>query len=400
MACVPAAPLRPASVGLSLAAEGLASPVALVDPGDASGRLFIADQTGLIWILGPEGRLPEPFLDLRARLVALSAFYDERGLLGLAFHPDFAANGRFYVYYSGPRRAGLPADEWDHTTYISEFEVSGTDPDRADPSSERILLSIDKPGYNYEAGQLAFGPDGYLYIATGDSVHDPASEAGKYAQDTYSLLGKILRVDVNVPAGYAIPPDNPFANGGGRPEVFAYGFRNPYRFSFGDGRMFVADVGQAVMEEVSLVRAGGNYGWPIREGTTCFNPDDWAEPLESCAQDGLFDPTLAYRHTQVLSAIIGGMEYRGRALPALQGGYVFGDWGRGDGQLFLANIIGTHKVYWRVTQILVELPEGMTGLGQLLGIGEDAEGELYLLVKDPGMGPQGDSGRVYKLVPP
>jgi len=401
MACVPAASLRPASVGLSLAAEGFASPVALVDPGDGSGRLFIVDQTGLIWILGPKGRLlPEPFLDLRPRLVELSAFYDERGLLGLAFHPDFAADGRFYVYYSGALPEGLSPDEWDHTTCISEFKVSSTDADRADPGSERILLSIDKPGYNYEAGQLAFGPDGYLYIATGDSVHDPASEAGKYAQDTDSLLGKILRIDVNAAAPYGIPPDNPFVNGGGRPEVFAYGFRNPYRFSFDDGRLFVADVGQTVMEEVSLVRAGGNYGWPIREGTTCFNARAWAEPLETCAQDGLIDPTIAYRHTEVLSAIIGGRVYRGNALPALQGDYVFGDWGRGDGQLFVAHLIGTGKASWRITRILVELPEGVSGLGQLLGIGEDAEGELYVLVKDPGMGPQGTSGRVYKLVPP
>ena len=151
-----------------------------------------------------------------------------------------------------------------------------------------MLLRIDKPGYNYEAGQLAFGPDGYLYIATGDSVRDPATEAGKYAQDTSSLLGKILRIDVNGTAdtgqNYLIPADNPFVSGEGLPEIFAYGFRNPYRFSFdlsdpAEPRLFVTDVGQARMEEVSLVEAGGNYGWPVREGTTCFNP----QRLESAA---------------------------------------------------------------------------------------------------------------------
>ena len=179
----------PPRVRLELVAEGFTSPVALVDPRDGSHRLFVLDQTGLIWILSKGKRLEQPFLDLRERVIELNSFYDERGLLGLAFHPDFAANGRFYVSYSGHLQSGLSPDEWDHTTYISEFTVSADDPDLADPESERILLAIDKPGYNYEAGHLAFGPDGYLYIATGDSVHDPATEAGQFAQDTSSLLG-------------------------------------------------------------------------------------------------------------------------------------------------------------------------------------------------------------------
>ena len=175
----------------------------------------------MIWIISAGKRIEQPFLDLQAQIVELNSFYDERGLLGLAFHPDFAKNGRFYVSYSGLLQNGLSPDEWDHTTYISEFSVSTHDPNLADPDSEQILLAMDKPGYNYEAGHIAFGPDGYLYIATGDSVRDPASEAGKFAQDTFSLLGKILRIDVNKTGengeAYAIPPDNPFVSGRRQP---------------------------------------------------------------------------------------------------------------------------------------------------------------------------------------
>jgi glucose/arabinose dehydrogenase len=401
-------------VGLQLIASGFTSPVELVAPQDGSGRLFVVDQTGLIWVIANGERLEKPFLDLRDRVVKLNDFYDERGLLGLALPPDFAANGRFYVSYSAPLRAALLPGEWDHTTYISEFTVSAEDPNLADSTSKRMLLAMDKPGYNYEAGHLTFGPDGYLYIATGDSVHDPASEAGKYAQDTFSLLGKILRIDVDgmadsVPAGnYWIPADNPFADGiGGRAEVYAYGFRNPYRFSFdtaqdksfdvsdpGETRLFVTDVGQAMMEEVSLVEAGMNYGWPIREGTNCFNSQRWDQPLESCATQGLSEPLIAYPHQGDLSAVIGGRVYRGEAIPELRGGYVFGDWGRGNGHLFVA-----FPPEWSIREIQIEIPGDSSGIGQLLGIGQDQSGELYLLTKAPGTGATGDTGLVYKIIP-
>lgn len=393
---------------LGLVAEGFTSPVALLDPGDGSQRLFVVDQIGLIWILSDGKRIETPFLDLHDRIVELNSFYDERGLLGLAFHPDFAANGRFFVSYSASLRAGLSPDEWDHTTYISEFIVSVEDANEADPDSERIILAMDKPGYNYEAGHISFGPDGYLYIATGDSVRDPATEAGKYAQDTASLLGKILRIDVNGTAdtgqNYLIPADNPFASGEGLPEIFAYGFRNPYRFSFdmhesGAARLFVVDVGQARMEEVSLVEPGGNYGWPIREGTTCFNARGWSQPLESCTRNGLSDPIIAYAHQGDLSAIIGGSVYRGKTFPELAGGYVFGDWGRGKGHLFVAYPPSLGSGIWNVTEIQVRTPDGNSGIGQLLGIGQDHNGELYLLTKAPGVGASGTSGAVYKIVP-
>jgi glucose/arabinose dehydrogenase len=392
-------------VGLELIAEGFPSPVALISPDDGSHRLFVVDQTGLIWILVDGERIERPFLDLRQHIVKLNSFYDERGLLGLAFHPDFAENGRFYVSYSAPLPSGLSPDELDHTTYISELTVSAEDPNQADPGSERVLLAMDKPGYNYEAGHIAFGPDGYLYIATGDSVRDPATESGKYAQDIASLLGKILRIDVNGIAStgqnYLVPADNPFVSGEGLPEIFAYGFRNPYRFSFdvsdsAKPRLFVADVGQAMMEEVDLVEAGGNYGWPIREGKTCFNTQDWSQPLESCSTNGLSDPILSYAHQGDLSAVIGGMIYHGKAIPELAGGYIFGDWGRGNGHLFVANPptlgIGT----WKFIEIGVL---GNPEIGQLLGIGQDENGELYLLTRAPGVGVTGDSGSIYKITP-
>jgi glucose/arabinose dehydrogenase len=378
----------------------------LIPPKDGSHRLFVVDQTGLIWILLNGRRLETPFLDLRERVVKLNSFYDERGLLGLAFHPDFAKNGRFYVSYSAPLRVGLSPDEWDHTTYISEFTVSAEDPNLADPDSERVLLAMDKPGYNYEAGHIAFGPDGYLYIATGDSVRDPAAESGKYAQDTSSFLGKILRIDVNEMSdtgqNYVIPADNPFVSGAGLPEIFAYGFRNPYRFSFnvsesGKSRLFVADVGQAMMEEVDLVKSGGNYGWPIREGTTCFNAQNWSQPLESCSTSGLSDPIFSYTHQGDLAAIIGGMVYRGKAIPELAGGYIFGDWGRGNGHLFVAYPPTLGLGAWKIIEI--EVSGKQSEIGQLLGIGQDENGELYLLTRAPGVGATGESGSVYKIIP-
>ncbi len=391
-------------VELQIIASGFTSPVELVAPQDGSGRLYVADQTGIIWVIADGKRLEKPFLDIHDRVMELNDFYDERGLLGLALHPDFAANRRFYISYSAPRHAGLSPSEWDHTTYISEFKVSADDPNQADPTSERVLLAMDKPGYNYEAGHLAFGPDEYLYIATGDSIHDPASEAGQFAQDTFSLLGKILRIDVdgtaNSAQNYLIPADNPFANGiGGRAEVYAYGFRNPYRFSFDVSRLFVADVGQAMMEEVDWVELGGNYGWPVREGTSCFNAQRWNQPLESCATLGLSEPIITYAHENDLSAIIGGMVYHGKAIPELNGGYIFGDWGRGNGHLFIAYPPNFGTGMWKVTEIQVKIPESQSGMGQLLGIGQAENGELYLMTKAPGTGATGDSGLVYKIVP-
>src|ERR671919_810397 len=261
----------PMDVDLELIADGLTSPVTLMEAPDGTGRLFVVDQAGLIRVITPSGvLLPEPFLDVRDRMVALQAGFDERGLLGLAFHPDYASNGRFFVYYSAPLREGGPAG-FNHTSHISEFTVSG-DPDRADPASERILLQVDEPQFNHNAGSLQFGPeDEYLYISFGDGggANDVglghvadwyAENGGGNGQDvTQNLLGSILRIDVDSGSPYGIPPDNPFVGTPGLDEVWAYGFRNPYRMSFdrgGSRQLFVGDVGQLRWEEVSIVTAG------------------------------------------------------------------------------------------------------------------------------------------------
>ena len=345
------------AVGLRTVADGLTSPVTLASPGDGSGRLFVVDQAGLIRVLTPDGALrPEPFLDLRSRMVTLMAGFDERGLLGLAFHPQYAANGRFFVYYSAPLRAGGPAG-FNHTSHISEFRVSA-DPNRADPASERIVLQVDEPQFNHNGGTLLFGPDdGDLYISLGDGggandvglghVADWYSDnGGGNGQDvTENLLGSILRIDVDRGAPYAIPADNPFAGtpgcADGCDETWAYGFRNPYRMSFDSGgshQLFVGDVGQLSWEEVNIVSAGGNYGWNVKEGTHCFDAESPTQEPAACPDvvgaghprtgDPLIDPIIEYPQARLGGpgvAVVGGHVYRGSALPQFRGRYVFGD---------------------------------------------------------------------------
>ncbi|MBS3784506.1 MAG: PQQ-dependent sugar dehydrogenase, partial [Anaerolineae bacterium] len=277
------APFEPI-LGLELAAEGLTAPVDMGTAGDGSGRLFIVDQIGLIRVLTAEGELlDEPFLDIRDRMVRLNPGYDERGLLGLAFHPDYETNGLFYVYYSAPLRAGAPSG-WNHSSHLSSFAVSGENENRADAASEQVLLQVDQPQGNHNGGEIAFGPEGYLYVALGDGgaandvgtghVEDwyEANQGGNGQDVEENLLGSILRIDVDGAHPYAVPQENPFADNGGQGEIWAYGFRNPYRFSFdaeGDRELFVADVGQNLWEEVSIATEGGNYGWNVREGTHC-----------------------------------------------------------------------------------------------------------------------------------
>lgn len=371
--------ITPPSFRLEQTALGFAAPVYLTAP-DGDQRLFVLDQVGIIWLIAPGTDQPEPFLDIRDKIVDLHPTYDERGLLGLAFSPDYADDGLFYIYYSAPPSS----PEWDHTSIIAEYHVSTDDPNRADPNSGRIVLAVDKPGYNYEGGHIAFGPDGFLYAAMGDSTANPDTEIGGHAEDASSPLGKILRVDVQR----------------GKWSVYASGFRNPYRFSFDpDVGMIAGDVGHALVEEIDVVQSGGDYGWPVREGNLCFNEADWVHPLATCAavnSDGspLIDPVLTLSHNDGYSAVIGGVIYRGIAIPALQGWYVFGDWGRGEGKLLAAK-----PGEWSVYPLSVTLPDGST-LGQVLGIGRDASGELYVLTNDPRGGPHGQGGAVYRITAP
>jgi len=423
------------AVGLRQVAEGLTSPVTAVSVPDASGRLFIVDQVGVIRILTADGTLrPEPFLDLRSKIVPLMPDFDERGVLGLAFHPNYGANGRFFVYYSAPLRPGAPAG-YDHTSHVSEFRASAADPNRADPASERLLLQVDEPQFNHDAGTLLFGPDdGYLYISVGDGggaddvglghVEDwyAANEGGNGQDIQQNLLGDILRIDVNRGDPYGIPADNPFAGtpgcSDGCDETWAYGFRNPYRMSFdmgGGHALFVGDAGQNLWEEVSIAVKGGNFGWNVKEGTHCFstaNPDE--SPAECPdtvgaghprAGDPLIDPVIEYaNHHQpggLGAAVIGGHVYRGRALPQFAGDYIFGDWSREeeepDGSLFVAKPRKTGL--WKLQQLQVTTRPNRRLGHFVLGFGQDLAGEVYVLGSDQ-VGPTGTTGRVYRLVRP
>jgi glucose/arabinose dehydrogenase len=396
-----------------LVADGLTAPVALVSPYDGTGRLFVADQVGTIWVLTADGeRLDEPFLDLRERMVGLNVAYDERGLLGLAFHPAFTENGRFFVYYSAPLRDEAP-EGWNHTSHLSDFRVSQGNPNKADPESERILLQVDQPQSNHDGGQIAFGPDGYLYVPLGDGGgandtgvgHPPLGNG----QDTSTLLGSILRLDVDSGDPYAIPSDNPFVGKEGRDEIFAYGLRNPFRIAFdagGSHQLFAGDVGQNLWEEVDIVTRGENYGWNIREGTHCFDPNQANEPPKQCPDNGtggkpLRGPIIEYDH-EVGIAVIGGYVYRGNLLPEFEGRYIFGDWSTtflsGNGTLFTARPPDSEGALWMIQELEIATAEDGKVGAFVLSFGQDADHELYVLTSEL-PGPVGNTGKVFKFVP-
>lgn len=400
-------------IGLQLLGQGFTAPLALAPlPG---GGFLVADQIGVVHLLDAEGKLsPDPFLDLRGKLVRLQPGYDERGLLGLALHPDFARNRRLFVYYSAPRRDLAPAG-FNHTARLSEFLAA--EPTRADPASERLLLAIDQPQANHNGGQITFGPDGMLYIPLGDGGgagdSGPGHLPGGNGQALSTLLGKILRIDVDRGEPYSVPDDNPFlGDPAARPEIWAHGFRNPYRISFdsgGEHSLFAGDVGQNLWEEIDIVRGGDNHGWNIREGRHCFGSDP-ASSSQECPSTGsrgeaLISPILEYpnagQRDGLGTAVIGGFVYRGEALPSLRGRYVFGDFTRSfsrpDGSLFL----GTPPAEggeWGMQELAVGRPEGRLGEA-ILSLGQDARGELYVLTSSR-LGPSGSTGRVYRLVPP
>ncbi len=290
-------------------------PVDLQHPGDGTDRIFVVTQSGIIYVFenNPAVASANVFLNIQSRVNSAG---NEEGLLGLTFHPDYAQNGYFYVYYSAatPRRS-----------VVARYQVSGTNPNAADVNSEFILLEFNQPYSNHNGGQIAFGPDGYLYIASGDggSGGDPQNNA----QNRANLLGKILRIDVDNISGsnnYAIPPDNPFAGNtsGWREEIFAYGLRNPWRFSFDPetGWIWCGDVGQNAREEINIIEKGKNYGWRIMEGEICYNPPT------NCNTTGLTMPIWVYGHNSAGGySITGGYVYRGLSVPELNGKYIYGD---------------------------------------------------------------------------
>jgi len=401
---------RDVRAALQLVAGGFVSPVALVDPGD--GRLFIVDQIGVVYVLDAAGnRLPQPLIDVRGKMVDLDEAYDERGLLGMVLHPRFAENGRFFLYYSVPLRPNAPGD-WNHTGVIAAYTLSPDDPNRADLASEQVIIQIDQPQTNHNGGQLAFGPDGYLYVGIGDGGNANDIGLGHVpegnGQTRDNLLGTILRLDVDSAAPYSIPADNPFIGQAGLPEIYAYGFRNPFRFSFDvDGSLYAGDVGQDFIEEIDRVVRGGNYGWPVREGTTCFNKTRVTQPLETCAAqsaygDAFLEPVLEYRRDFGRS-VIGGYVYRGSGLPELYGRYLFVDWVSnnevGSNQIYYADILPPEAGLWELVPVPLTQPDGSAlPAFYTLSFSQDAGRELYLLTADY-YNPVGSSGKVYKIVP-
>jgi glucose/arabinose dehydrogenase len=357
-------------------------PVAIANAGDGSDRLFIVEQPGRIMIYSDTQLLATPFLDITS---IVKSDGSEQGLLGLAFDPDFAENGYFYVNYTNENDIG--------DTAIVRYQVSAGNPNVANPGSATPLLTITQPQANHNGGALQFGPDDFLYIATGDGGnggdtgegHNPA--IGN-AQDLNSLLGKMLRIDVrnnNTADGlpYDIPPGNPFANDGNpntRAEIWAYGLRNPWRFSFDrqTGDMFIGDVGQGSVEEVDFQPAastgGLNYGWRRMEGSDCFNPST------GCDTGALIKPILEYDKPQPCGAVTGGYRYRGARYPSLAGVYFYADYCIG--QIWAATQSGAT---WTPTNLL-DISASISTFG------EDENGELYLA--DRG------SGSIYHIVAP
>jgi glucose/arabinose dehydrogenase len=328
-------------------------PTAITTPvGD--DRLFVVERFGVILWMDANRELQDtPFLDLTDRVLAGGI---EQGLLGLAFHPDYANNGRFYVYYTdqGGRRQ------------VSEFQRSVSDPNFASPDTERVLIELEQPpdatDIRHYAGQLAFGPDGYLYIAMGDGA-----DSRDQGQDPNTMFGAVSRIDVDGTEPYAIPPENPFVDGGGAPEVWAYGLRNPWRFSIDpvDGLIYIADVGHADQEEVNVLpiaEGGFNLGWSDVEGTRCFHVQD-------CDLANYTSPAITYTHEEGCS-VTGGYVYRGAAIPELTGTYFYSDW--------CSQWIRSFKFAGGAVTEEQDWSEQLGQLGQVNTFGIDSAAELYL----------------------
>jgi glucose/arabinose dehydrogenase len=342
-------PAQP-QVTIELVVTGLSSPVAITHAGD--GRLFITEQRGRVVILNGTNRVSTPFLDVSS----LVSCCGEQGLLSVAFHPHYSQNGFFFINYTD--RSG--------DTVVARYRVSTVDPNQADPASALILMRIDQPFANHNGGQLGFGPDGYLYIGMGDggSGGDPQN----HGQTLTSRLGKMLRIDVDGGSPYAIPASNPFRNrNDAQPEIWSFGWRNPWRFSFDreNGDLWIADVGQGEWEEVNLQSAssigGENYGWRRMEGTHCFNPS------ANCQDRPMVLPVIEYNHSGGACSVTGGYRYHGTRYPRLFGMYIYGDYC--NGVIFGATPNASGG--WQ-SQVLLDTVFNISSFG------EDVAGEVYV----------------------
>ncbi len=391
---------------------GVNAPLAMVQPpGDS--RKFIIEQWGRVRIVDADGKLlPEPFLDIRNRITPLWHDFDEKGLLGIAFHPEFQQNGKFYVAYSTPTNYEADLAKkfwWSHTNVVAEYTVSADDPNKADENTIRIISSIDWPQFNHNGHWIGFGPDGKLYISTGDGGYANDWGIGHHVtegngQDLASPHGKIHRINVDG----SVPEDNPFVdNPDAIPTIWAYGLRNPWRCSFdmgGNGELICGDVQQNSFEEVTVINRGENHGWRMMEATHCFNYVEPNNHPASCDQEGLTLPILEYKNCTAQPdgcmgiSVTGGYIYRGSYEP-WKGAYIFGDWSKSfaerDGQIFVATKNGEGK--WSMEKAeVVGFPEEK--LPYMLAFAQDAEGEVYALTSVT-TGPNGSLDTVYKIVP-
>jgi glucose/arabinose dehydrogenase len=350
----------PPSVALIPAvSQAFESPIFVTHANDESGRIYIVEQSGKIHIV-QDGRLLEtPLLDISEQVL----YGYECGLLGLAFHPQYRENGRFFVNYS--TKDGC-------STVVAEYRRS---PDGTGAAREhKIILAVPQPHTNHNGGMLAFGPDGLLYIGMGDGggIGDPQNRS----QDLHDLLGKMLRIDVDRGLPYAVPPDNPFTPEAARAEIYAMGLRNPWRYSFDrkTGELWLADVGLKGWEEINVITKGGNYGWSIMEGSSCFKK-------KKCDTTGLIPPLIEYRHEDGRCSITGGYVYRGRSIPALVGSYLYGDYC--SGEVFAVRTENGGNVTGKPWRLLKTE-------ARISSFGEDEQGEMYLV---------DHRGTVYRLGP-
>ncbi len=362
----PPPPPPPGSPSLHLVTAALSSPVyATTPPGDTL-RLFVVQQGGLIRILRRDTLLPAPFLDLSGHIDAGG----ERGLLSMAFHPQYASNGRFYVYYTNP----------DGNIRIVRYVVSAADSNVADSLSGDTVIAVPHPGHdNHNGGQLQFGPDGMLYAGLGDGGGGGDPDAN--GQNPHALLGKLLRLNVDGASGYTIPPSNPFATDtSGAPEIWAGGLRNPWRFSFDrtNGNLYIADVGQGSWEEVDIQLAaspgGLNYGWNVMEGNHCYNGG-------ACDQTPFVKPVIEYDHNFGCS-ITGGYVYRGTRVPFIIGHYLYAD--------FCSHFVKSFPFSGGPTQTIYDWTTLLDPHAQISSFAQDARGELYIITL---------AGSLYRIVP-
>lgn len=356
--------------------QGLATdvrPLVITGAGDASNRLFVANQTGVVMAFDNDPNVEQmaTFLDIRDRIHYRVPQENEEGLLGLAFHPKFKENGELFVYYTGAYE-----DEKERKSVISRFRVSKDDPNRVDPATEEVIMTIGQPFWNHNGGTIIFGPDGYLYIGLGDGGKraDPFDNA----QNLSTLLGSILRIDVDrrdEGLAYAIPPDNPFVGrDDARGEIWAYGLRNVWRMAFDPptGLLWAADVGQDIWEEIDIIEKGGNYGWNLREGMHDFEPSGAPPAVE---MTDLIEPLWEYHH-DVGKSITGGNVYRGPSMAELEGAYLYAD--------FVSGRIWALWYDQETKRVTANRAIRETGPA-VMTFGEDDDGETYFATQEGGL---------------